>query len=163
MGPLEGIRVLDLTTMVSGPVAAMMLADQGAEVIKIEPSHGEQMRHIGSPHNGVTAMFYCCNRGKKSLALDLKHDAGKKVLWRLIETADVFLQNFRATLIPLLTVPVSLIGALVAFPVLGFSINTLSLLGLVLAIGTVVDDELGDDERAGDDRDAACCCSVRRR
>ncbi len=95
MGPLESIRVLDLSTMVSGPVAATMLADQGAEVIKIEPAHGEQMRHLGVPHNGVNAMFFSCNRGKKSLALDLKSEAGKAVLWRLVETADVLIQNFR--------------------------------------------------------------------
>ncbi|MEM7018970.1 MAG: CoA transferase, partial [Pseudomonadota bacterium] len=95
MGPLEGIRVLDLSTMVSGPVAAMMLADQGAEVIKVEPLHGEQMRHLSPPHNGVSATFYSCNRGKKSITLDLKSDAGKAVLWDLIETVDVLIQNFR--------------------------------------------------------------------
>ncbi len=95
MGTLDGIRVLDLTTMVSGPVAAMMLADQGAEVIKVEPPKGEQMRHLGSPHNGVTAMFYSCNRGKRSIALDLKSDAGKDVLRDLIGNTDVLLQNFR--------------------------------------------------------------------
>lgn len=95
MGPLTGIRVLDLTTMVSGPAAAMMLADQGAEVIKIEPTHGEQLRFLGQPHNGLTPTFYSCNRNKKSLALDLKSEAGKKVLWDLIPTADVLLQNFR--------------------------------------------------------------------
>ena len=95
MGPLNDIRVLDLSTMVSGPVAAMMLADQGAEVIKIEPPHGEQMRHLGIPHNGVTSMFFSCNRGKKSLALDLKADSGKKILRELIKSADVLIQNFR--------------------------------------------------------------------
>ena len=95
MGPLNGIRVLDLTTMVSGPVAAMMLADQGAEVIKVEPPHGEQMRHLGNPHNGVTAMFYSCNRGKRSIALDLKAEAGREVLEALIQETDVLLQNFR--------------------------------------------------------------------
>ena len=95
MGPLDGIRVLDLTTMVSGPVAAMMLADQGAEVIKVEPIHGEQMRHLGAPHNGVSAMFYSCNRGKKSLAMDLKTEPARKILWDLISTADVLIQNFR--------------------------------------------------------------------
>ena len=73
----------------------MMLADQGAEVIKIEPPRGEQMRHLGVPHNGVTSMFFSCNRGKKSLALDLKAEAGKKILRELIETADVLIQNFR--------------------------------------------------------------------
>ena len=95
MGPLEGIRVLDLSTMVSGPVAAMMLADQGAEVIKVEPLHGEQMRHLSPPYNGVNATFYSCNRGKKSVTLDLKSAAGKAVLWDLIETVDVLIQNFR--------------------------------------------------------------------
>lgn len=95
MAPLEGIKVLDLTSMVSGPVAAMMLADQGAEVIKVEPPQGEQMRHLGGAHNGVTAMFYSCNRGKKSIALNLKDDAGKEVLADLIRETDVLLQNFR--------------------------------------------------------------------
>lgn len=95
MGPLHGIKVLDLTSMVSGPVAAMILGDQGAEVVKIEPTHGEQLRHLGVPHNGVPATFYSCNRNKKSLALDLKSEAGKEILWDLIAGADVLLQNFR--------------------------------------------------------------------
>lgn len=95
MGPLEGIRVVDLTTMVSGPVASMMLADQGAEVIKVEPLHGEQMRHIGSPHNDVPPMFFSCNRGKKSISLDLKSDEGREILAKLVDTTDIFIQNFR--------------------------------------------------------------------
>ena len=95
MGPLEGIKVLDLTAMVSGPVAAMMLADQGAEVIKVEPPGGEQMRHLGTAHNGVPATFYSCNRGKKSIVIDLRVDAGKHILRQLIAEADVLLQNFR--------------------------------------------------------------------
>ena len=95
MGPLEGIKVLDLTSMVSGPASTMMLADQGAEVIKIEPYHGEQVRHMAAPHNGVNPVFYSCNRGKKSVALDLKTDAGKEVLMKLADQADVFIQNFR--------------------------------------------------------------------
>jgi crotonobetainyl-CoA:carnitine CoA-transferase CaiB-like acyl-CoA transferase len=86
MGTLDGIKVLDLTTLVSGPVAAMMLADQGAEVVKVEPPQGEQLRHLGTPHNGVTAMFYSCNRGKRAIALDLKRDAGKDVLGTLSGT-----------------------------------------------------------------------------
>ena len=94
-GPLAGIRVLDLTTMVSGPVAATMLADQGADVIKVEPPGGEQMRHLGPPHNGVTPMFFSCNRGKRSIVLDLKSDAGKSVLTDLIRETDVLIQNFR--------------------------------------------------------------------
>jgi crotonobetainyl-CoA:carnitine CoA-transferase CaiB-like acyl-CoA transferase len=95
MGALDGLKVIDLTSMVSGPVAACMLADQGATVIKVEPLHGEQMRYLGAPHNDVPATFYSCNRGKQSIALDLQCDAGKDVLWKLIKEADVLLQNFR--------------------------------------------------------------------
>ena len=95
MGPLNGIKVLDLTSMVSGPVAAMMLGDQGADVIKVEPIHGEQLRHLGEPHNSVPPTFFSCNRNKKSLAVDLKSKAGKEILWALIASADVLLQNFR--------------------------------------------------------------------
>ena len=95
MGPLHGIKVVDLTTMVSGPVATMMLADQGADVIKVEALGGEQMRHIGPPHNGVPSAFFSCNRGKRSLALDLKSDEGKAALRKLADEADIFVQNFR--------------------------------------------------------------------
>ena len=95
MGPLNGIRVVDLTAMVSGPVAATMLADQGADVIKVEPIHGEQMRFMGAPHNGVPATFFSCNRGKRSIALDLKSDEGKDVLRDLVRQADVLIENFR--------------------------------------------------------------------
>lgn len=95
MGPLEGLKVIDLTTMVSGPVASMMLADQGAHVIKVEPLIGEQMRHIGPPLNGVASGFFSCNRGKESIALDLKSEEGKEILVKLVAEADVFIQNFR--------------------------------------------------------------------
>ncbi len=95
MGPLNGVKILDLTSMVSGPMGAMMLADQGADVIKVEPPHGEQLRHMAPPHNGVNPVFYSCNRGKKSLALDLKSEAGKDILLKLAAEADIFIQNFR--------------------------------------------------------------------
>ena len=95
MGPLTGLKVLDLTGMVSGPVAAMMLADQGAEVIKVEPVDGELVRHMAAPHNGVNPVFFSCNRGKKSIALDLKSEEGKKILLKLASEADIFMQNFR--------------------------------------------------------------------
>ena len=95
MSALAGIKVLDLTSMVSGPVAAMMLADQGADVIKVEPITGEQMRHIGPTVNKVTAAFFSCNRGKRSIAVDLKCKEGKKVLFDLVSDADVLIQNFR--------------------------------------------------------------------
>ena len=83
MGPLTGLKVLDLTGMVSGPVAAMMLADQGAEVIKVEPISGELVRHMAAPHNGINPVFFSCNRGKKSIALDLKTKEGKDILFKL--------------------------------------------------------------------------------
>ena len=95
MGPLTGLKVLDLTGMVSGPVAAMMLADQGAEVIKVEPVNGELVRHMAAPHNGVNPVFFSCNRGKKSIAINLKSEEGKKILLKLASEADIFMQNFR--------------------------------------------------------------------
>ena len=95
MSALRGIKVLDLTSMVSGPVAAMMLADQGAEVVKVEPTTGEQMRHIGPTVNKVTAAFFSCNRGKQSIAVDLKSHDGKQILFDLVKSADVLIQNFR--------------------------------------------------------------------
>ena len=95
MGPLVGVKIIDLTSMISGPMGAMILADQGAEVIKVEPLAGEQLRHMAAPHNGVNAPFYSCNRGKKSLAIDLKSKEGKEVLLKLVKESDVFMQNFR--------------------------------------------------------------------
>ena len=94
-GPLEGVRVLDLTSMISGPVATMMLADQGAEVIKVEPPEGELVRHMGRNAGGLTSVFLSANRSKRSIGLDLKNPAGVDVLKQLIPTADVFVQNFR--------------------------------------------------------------------
>jgi len=95
-GPLSGIRVVDLTSVVSGPAAMSTLADQGADVIKVEPPGGDIMRrernHGG---NGLTPIFISCNRGKRSIALDLKSDSGKSVLWKLLQNADVLAQNFR--------------------------------------------------------------------
>ena len=94
-GPLSGIKVLDLTAMVSGPVCTMMLGDQGADVIKIEPLDGELTRKVGNSNNGMTTTFLCCNRSKRSLALDLKKQNGINILKKLIKTADVLVQNFR--------------------------------------------------------------------
>ncbi len=95
-GPLTGIKVIDLSTMISGPLAGMMLADQGAEVIKVEsPGMGDMMRHIGTQKNGMTGIYALHNRGKKSLVVDLKHDTGKEILRALIKESDVLIQNFR--------------------------------------------------------------------
>lgn len=94
-GALNGVRVLDLTTMVAGPVATMMMADQGAEVIKIESPHGDLMRHFSSGRSGIGASFLCCNRNKRSLGVDLKTADGLDILKKLIATAAVFVHNFR--------------------------------------------------------------------
>ena len=95
MGPLAGIRVVDFTTMVSGPLAAATLADQGAEVIKVESPAGDETRRIGRRRNGLTASFFACNRGKRSLCIDLKRPEAAAPVRKLIESADVLMQNFR--------------------------------------------------------------------
>jgi crotonobetainyl-CoA:carnitine CoA-transferase CaiB-like acyl-CoA transferase len=95
-GPLHGFRVIDLTTMISGPLATMTLADQGAEVTKIEhPEGGDHSRQVTGRRNGFSASFLNNNRGKKSVTLNLKHPRGVEAALRLCETADVFVQNFR--------------------------------------------------------------------
>ncbi|MEM7269352.1 MAG: CoA transferase [Pseudomonadota bacterium] len=94
-GPLHGVRVLDLTAIVAGPVASMMLADQGADVIKIEPPSGDLARQFGVKHEGESAFFHSCNRSKRSLCVDLKKHAGVELVKKLVATADVLVQNFR--------------------------------------------------------------------
>ena len=94
-GPLSGIKILDLTAMVSGPVCTMMLGDQGADVIKIEPLSGELTRKVGDSNNGMTTTFLCCNRSKRSFTLNLKSQDGIYILKKLIKTTDVVVQNFR--------------------------------------------------------------------
>ena len=95
-GPLHGYRIVDLTSMISGPLATMILADQGADVIKVEnPDGGDHTRAANNRRNGFSASFLNNNRNKRSLALDLKDPKAKEALLRLIATADVFVQNFR--------------------------------------------------------------------
>jgi len=94
-GPLAGVRVLDLTTMISGPVATMMLADQGADVIKIEGPSGDLMRNYGVIHNGMSSSFLSSNRSKRSLCVDIKAKEGLEIVRKLLPTADVLVQNFR--------------------------------------------------------------------
>ena len=97
-GPLAGIRVLDLTSVVSGPLATMFLADQGAEVIKIEPLGGDitrRSRESISASGEFSALFVSSNRGKRSLALDLKRPEAPMIVHKLIARADVLVQNFR--------------------------------------------------------------------
>ena len=95
-GPLEGTRIVDLTAMISGPIATMMLAEQGADVVKVEPpGTGDLVRAIGNARSGITPLFATSNRSKRSIVIDLKQSAGVEVLKRLVSTADVFVQNFR--------------------------------------------------------------------
>jgi crotonobetainyl-CoA:carnitine CoA-transferase CaiB-like acyl-CoA transferase len=97
-GPLHGVRVLDLTGVVSGPFATMFLADQGADVIKIEPISGDITRRsrVTIDKSGqFSALFISSNRGKRSVAIDAKSEAGRDVLAKLVAQADVLVQNFR--------------------------------------------------------------------
>ena len=79
----------------SGPLATMILADQGADVVKVEPPAGDAIRTVGTGHAGMSAYFANNNRGKRSIAIDLTNDAGRDIVRRLTADADVFAQNFR--------------------------------------------------------------------
>jgi len=95
-GILEGITVIDLSRLIAGPYTAMVLADLGARVIKVEALSGEDGRHFGPPFYGDSSVaFMTCNRGKESLALDIRTDAGRQVLERLIAKSQVLVHNFR--------------------------------------------------------------------
>jgi crotonobetainyl-CoA:carnitine CoA-transferase CaiB-like acyl-CoA transferase len=97
-GPLSGVQVIDLTSVVSGPFATMFLADQGADVIKVEPLSGDitrRSRQSIDPTGQFSALFISTNRGKRSIALDLKQPQGAEILRRLVARADVLVQNFR--------------------------------------------------------------------
>ncbi len=94
--PLDGIRIVDLTALVFGPLATKMLADLGADVVKIEPPKGELTRHIEPMRSkAMGALFMHLNRGKQSVAVDLKDDRGRRIVERLVATADVFVHNMR--------------------------------------------------------------------
>jgi crotonobetainyl-CoA:carnitine CoA-transferase CaiB-like acyl-CoA transferase len=96
LGPLDGLRVIDLTTMASGPLATSILGDQGADVIKVEaPGSGDALRGIGPSRGGISALFTSLNRNKRSIVLDLHDPRGVELLDRLVADADVFVQNFR--------------------------------------------------------------------
>ncbi len=95
--PLEGVFVLDLSRILAGPYASMCLGDMGAEVVKVEnPDGGDDTRRFGPPFVGGEAVYYLAvNRNKRSIAIDLKHPDGKALLWKLVDRADVLLENFR--------------------------------------------------------------------
>jgi crotonobetainyl-CoA:carnitine CoA-transferase CaiB-like acyl-CoA transferase len=96
-GPLSGVRVVDLTAMVMGPYCTQVMADMGADVIKVEPPDGDNTRYISvGPAPGLSGVFVNVNRGKRSMVLDLRSEAGKTALRRLVETADVFIHSMRS-------------------------------------------------------------------
>ncbi|MBV7542763.1 CaiB/BaiF CoA-transferase family protein [Acidovorax sp. sic0104] len=93
---LHGLRVVDLTRVLAGPLCTQMLADNGAQVVKIEPPGGDETRHLGPPYDdsGHSAYFAALNRGKKAISLDLSQPAAQEVLHRLLQDADVLVENF---------------------------------------------------------------------
>jgi crotonobetainyl-CoA:carnitine CoA-transferase CaiB-like acyl-CoA transferase len=92
---LAGLRVIDLTQAMAAPFCSMNLADMGADVIKVEPPTGEDMRRGSASRNGHSGTFLTINRSKRGITLDLKQPAGVEVMHRLVTTADVFVQNYR--------------------------------------------------------------------
>src|SRR5262247_796468 len=95
-GPLAGTRVLDLSTIVSGPLCAQILGDLGADVVKVEAPGGDTARFLGGARRAdMTGFFAMFNRNKRSVVLDLKRDAGRAALLRLVARADVLIENFR--------------------------------------------------------------------
>ena len=95
MKPLEGIRILDLTAVISGPTGTAILADQGADVIKVESPGGDLSRRIGPAKGDMSATYITCNRGKRSIVLDLKRPEAREVIHDLVKWADVLVENFR--------------------------------------------------------------------
>lgn len=95
MGKLSGVKVVDLSVFLPGPMMTLMMADQGAEVWKVESPGGDPAREQAPFENGQSVWFRNLNRGKKSVVLDLKSEAGKGRLWELVEQADVFVEGFR--------------------------------------------------------------------
>ena len=95
-GPMEGLRVLDLSIALTGPYAGALMADQGADVIKVErPGIGDIARWVGVMVNGMSALYLVCNRGKRSIAVDLQQETGQQLVREIAATCDVVLQNFR--------------------------------------------------------------------
>jgi crotonobetainyl-CoA:carnitine CoA-transferase CaiB-like acyl-CoA transferase len=95
-GPLDGVRIIDFSAIVSGPLSTMMLADQGAEVIKVEsPGFGDLMRVGAFRRGGLSAFYANANRGKRAITLDVQKPRGRELFLKLVEGADVLVQNFR--------------------------------------------------------------------
>ena len=96
MQPLEGTTVIEFSTMMTASLAAMMMAEQGARVIKVESVDvGDPMRYLGTSKGGISALFANCNRGTSSIGLDLKQRAGQEIVKSMVSAADVLIQNYR--------------------------------------------------------------------
>jgi crotonobetainyl-CoA:carnitine CoA-transferase CaiB-like acyl-CoA transferase len=95
MGPLKGVRVVDMSQVISGPMAATWLADQGADVVKVEDAKGDPSRLVGPRKDDMSALYFAVNRGKRGMIADLKDDEDKAKVWAEIEQADVLVQNYR--------------------------------------------------------------------
>lgn len=94
--PLAGLKVVEMSTMITCSLAAMMMRSQGAEVVKVEPVlMGDPMRYVGTMKNGQSALFHNCNRGKRSLAIDMKNENGIEAVKRLAAKADIMVNNYR--------------------------------------------------------------------
>jgi crotonobetainyl-CoA:carnitine CoA-transferase CaiB-like acyl-CoA transferase len=105
--PLRGLKVIDLSRLIAGPYCAQLLADLGAEVIKVEPLDGDDARHLGPPFvDGAGIFFLATNGGKRSIALDLRNPQGREIVLRLAESADIFVENFRPGMVEKLGVSV---------------------------------------------------------
>jgi len=112
-GPLDGIRVLDLTKTIAGPYCTMLLGDMGADVIKVEvPGKGDDFRHASPFVNGVSHYFLFANRNKRSITLDLKQESAKQILRKLAEKSDVIVENFRPGVVKKLGADYETISAL---------------------------------------------------
>ena len=95
-GPLHGVRIVEMSVAVTGPLAVGLLVDQGAEVVKVEePGYGDQGRYVGVASGGISALFQMCNRGKRSIAADCTDSRGRDIVLDLCAGADVFVQNMR--------------------------------------------------------------------
>ena len=95
-GAMTGLRVIDLTRVLGGPYCTQILADHGADVIKVEPPAGDEVRDWGPPfHEEDAAYFVGINRNKRSIGLDLASEGGRAVLLKMLETADVLIENFK--------------------------------------------------------------------
>ncbi len=95
-GPLAGVRIIEVGEVISAPLGVMMLAEQGADVIKVEPpGHGEESRQLSNYRAGMAGLYANCNHGKRSIGIDLKTAEGRELLYTLVRDADVFVQNWR--------------------------------------------------------------------